>query len=243
MECDKALDSSRRELQLWFRPHSNQRSKPGVVIVQIFRTPTRDSFETPTWESWEKEPFGCSLRGVTQRTPGEGEEAATTSIIRIIQEVQGGEVMPPNGGIVRPENVQVKPFFPKGKLNTTLVDRVPGRTVGFNSLPSGHTDLNRRHPGLKKDILKGITVVEVHPAPFRPKVVEDETPEDIEWLASVRVASGVVREDAWDVVVKLHSGFTEEHKRLVHLKVAVSFPFAPYALESLPSLLGHGAVE
>jgi hypothetical protein len=42
---------------------------------------------------------------VAQRTPGEGEEAAATLIIRIIQEVHGGEVMPPNGGIVRPENV------------------------------------------------------------------------------------------------------------------------------------------
>ncbi len=57
--------------------------------------------------------------------------------------------MPPNGGIVRPENVQVKPFFPKSKLNTTLKVRGPGRTVGSNSLPSGHTDLNRRHPGLE----------------------------------------------------------------------------------------------
>jgi hypothetical protein len=27
----------------------------------------RDNFGTPTWESREKEPFGCSLRGVTQR--------------------------------------------------------------------------------------------------------------------------------------------------------------------------------
>ncbi len=27
----------------------------------------RDNFRTPTWESWEKEPFGCSLGGVAQR--------------------------------------------------------------------------------------------------------------------------------------------------------------------------------
>jgi len=26
-----------------------------------------DNFGTPTWESWEKEPFGCSLGGVSQR--------------------------------------------------------------------------------------------------------------------------------------------------------------------------------
>jgi hypothetical protein len=28
--------------------------------------------------------------------------------------------MPPDGGIVHPDNVQVKPLFPKGKLNTSL---------------------------------------------------------------------------------------------------------------------------
>jgi hypothetical protein len=27
----------------------------------------RDNFETLTWESWEKEPFGCSLGGASQR--------------------------------------------------------------------------------------------------------------------------------------------------------------------------------
>jgi hypothetical protein len=67
MECDGALESSRRELQLWFRPHSNRRSEPGVVSVQSPGSPTRNNFGTPTWESREKEPFGCSLRGVTQR--------------------------------------------------------------------------------------------------------------------------------------------------------------------------------
>jgi len=29
--------------------------------VQSPGTPTRDNFGTPTWESQEKEPFGCSL--------------------------------------------------------------------------------------------------------------------------------------------------------------------------------------
>jgi hypothetical protein len=80
--------------------------------------------------------------------PGEGREATAPSIIRIIQEVQGGKEMPPNGGIVRSENVQVKPFFSKVKLNATLDVRVSGRAVRSNSLPSGHTDLHRRHPGL-----------------------------------------------------------------------------------------------
>jgi hypothetical protein len=66
-ECDGALESSQGELQLWFRPHSNRRSEPSDMSVQSPGNSTRDSFETPLWESREKVPFGCGLRGVTQR--------------------------------------------------------------------------------------------------------------------------------------------------------------------------------
>jgi hypothetical protein len=34
---------------------------------QSLGSPTHDNFETLPWESREKVPFGCSLRGVTQR--------------------------------------------------------------------------------------------------------------------------------------------------------------------------------
>jgi hypothetical protein len=81
-----ALESSQGELQLWFRPHSNRRSEPGDVSSQSPRSPTRDSFGTPPWESREKVPFGCVSRGVTQRilyggrwwlppSPGRGESS------------------------------------------------------------------------------------------------------------------------------------------------------------------------
>jgi hypothetical protein len=79
-----ALESFRRELQLWFRPRPDPSSGRGAMSVQSLETPTRDNFETPTWESREKEPFGCSLCGETQRilygrrwwlplSPGRGE--------------------------------------------------------------------------------------------------------------------------------------------------------------------------
>jgi hypothetical protein len=55
------LESSRGELQLWFRPRPDRRSGREVMFVQSPRTPTRDSFGTPPWESWEKEPFECSF--------------------------------------------------------------------------------------------------------------------------------------------------------------------------------------
>jgi len=66
-ECDKALESSRGELQLWFRPHSNQRSEPRDMSSKSPESPTLDSFGTPPWESWEKVSFGCGSRGVMKR--------------------------------------------------------------------------------------------------------------------------------------------------------------------------------
>jgi len=62
-----ALKSSRGELQLWFRPHSNRRSDPGDMSSQSPGSPTRDDFGTPLWESWEKEPFECNLHQELQR--------------------------------------------------------------------------------------------------------------------------------------------------------------------------------
>jgi hypothetical protein len=61
-----ALESSRGELQLWFRPRPDRRLGREVMFIQSPGTPTRDSFRTPPWESWENEPFGCSLGGEVQ---------------------------------------------------------------------------------------------------------------------------------------------------------------------------------
>jgi hypothetical protein len=62
-----ALESSQRKLQDYFRPHPNWRSEQEVVDAQSPESPTRDSFETPPWESREEVPFGCSLRRELQR--------------------------------------------------------------------------------------------------------------------------------------------------------------------------------
>jgi hypothetical protein len=83
-ECNVALESCQRELQLWFRPHSNWRLEPWDMSVQSLGSLTRDNFRTPPWESREKVPFGCGSHGVTQRilyggrwwlplSPGRGE--------------------------------------------------------------------------------------------------------------------------------------------------------------------------
>jgi hypothetical protein len=60
-----ALESSQRDLQDCSRPHPNQRSEQEVIDAQSPGSPNRDNFGTPPWESWEKVPFECSLRGVT----------------------------------------------------------------------------------------------------------------------------------------------------------------------------------
>jgi hypothetical protein len=57
------VGNSRGKLQVCFRPHPNQRSKQGVMIVQSPKSPNRDNFETPPWESQDKKPFGCGCYG------------------------------------------------------------------------------------------------------------------------------------------------------------------------------------
>jgi hypothetical protein len=63
VECNTPLESSRRELQVCFRSHPNRRSEQRVMILQSDRSPNRDSFGTPPWESRDKKPFGCRCHG------------------------------------------------------------------------------------------------------------------------------------------------------------------------------------
>jgi len=58
-EYNTALENSRWELQLWFR------IRPYLSLGR--RDMPIQSPGTATWESREKEPFGCSLCGETQR--------------------------------------------------------------------------------------------------------------------------------------------------------------------------------
>jgi len=64
--CDISLKSSWRRLQLCYRLHLNQRSSKKVMGPQSRESPNFDNFETPTWESWDKKPFGCGFRGEAQ---------------------------------------------------------------------------------------------------------------------------------------------------------------------------------
>jgi hypothetical protein len=63
---DMLLESSRRGLQLQFRPCPNRRSTQEVIVPQSCGTPNFGDFRTPIWESWDKKAFKCHSRGVAQ---------------------------------------------------------------------------------------------------------------------------------------------------------------------------------
>jgi hypothetical protein len=62
--CDIPLKSSRRRLQLCFKPHCNRRFAQEIMCPQSCGSPNCYNFGTPTWESQDKRPFGCGPRGV-----------------------------------------------------------------------------------------------------------------------------------------------------------------------------------
>jgi hypothetical protein len=87
-------------------------------------SPTRDNFGIPPWESREKVPFGCSLRGVTQRilyggrwwlppSPGRG-ESSESKVARGLSQHQKGCRMSSNqlglGLDARPCNKLIVPL-------------------------------------------------------------------------------------------------------------------------------------
>jgi hypothetical protein len=52
--CDILLENFWRGLQLYFRPHFNRRSTHKVMGPQSCKSPNVDNFETPIWESRDK---------------------------------------------------------------------------------------------------------------------------------------------------------------------------------------------
>jgi hypothetical protein len=66
VECNTPLESSQGELQVCFKPHLDRRSEQRAMPSQSYESPNRNSFETPSWESWDKKPFGCRCYGEAQ---------------------------------------------------------------------------------------------------------------------------------------------------------------------------------
>jgi hypothetical protein len=62
-----ALERSQRELQDWFKTRPDRRLGREVMMAHSPGSPNRDSFGTPLWESWDKEPLGCGHGEAMQR--------------------------------------------------------------------------------------------------------------------------------------------------------------------------------
>jgi len=66
MECDTLLESSRRELQLRFKPHSDRKLKQEVMAPQSCENPTLAVRGLPFGSLGTKRPFGCGPHGEVQ---------------------------------------------------------------------------------------------------------------------------------------------------------------------------------
>jgi hypothetical protein len=71
--CDISLKRSRQGLQLCFRPHLNPKFACEIMGLQSCKSPNFSNFGTPTWESWDKMPFGCEPCGEAQSIYYKGE--------------------------------------------------------------------------------------------------------------------------------------------------------------------------
>jgi hypothetical protein len=139
-----------------------------------------------------EKPFGCGSRGESQGEPLTGREAATPSIIREIEKVQGGEQAPRNGNLALPKDMAVEPLSPKGLLNANLKLMLPTLARRSDGPPSGHANLGRGLPRLKEDTFERVPAVEVSATSLRPEVVNQEAPEDVEGLAAISEAARVI---------------------------------------------------
>jgi hypothetical protein len=137
----------------------------------------------------------------------------------------------------------VTPFRPKGLINPSLNTKFPGGPNRVDGLPSGHPNFNDSHPGLLKDFLRGILVIEVLPASLRPKEIEDETAKDVKRLSDVEKAPYTVPLDPRGVIFFFENGFTQHDEWLGESDIIECSPFLPDVIEGLPSLFGEGTLE
>ncbi|CAK9857536.1 unnamed protein product [Sphagnum jensenii] len=76
---------------------------------------------------------------------------------------------------------------------------------------------------------------------FRPEIVEQKAPEDVEGLSSIGEAAHMIAMKVWGVVFLFKYGFPRENERPGDVGAVGRFPFAPNTEEGIPSLLSRGA--
>jgi hypothetical protein len=87
--------------------------------------------------------------------------------------------MPHNGSAILPKNIQVAPFNLKGLINTILETRLINRCDRIDGFPSHHPNLNSSDLNLLENITGGVLRIKVHPTPFWPNEIKNETPKNI----------------------------------------------------------------
>jgi hypothetical protein len=129
-------------------------------------------------KTWAKERKGkCQLEFVTlvSQNPHAGREVAAPSIINQRNKIQGGEEVPPDGGVIRPHDAPVEPFFSKVKFDASKSVLVLGGPLGSNGLPTGHADFNSGHPGLSENRFEGELIIKVLSTSLSPETIDNET--------------------------------------------------------------------
>jgi hypothetical protein len=86
----------------------------------------------------------------------------------------------------------VAPFSLKGLIKTILETRIMSRYEGIDGFPSCHPNLNNNDPSLLENIVGGVLHMQMHPTPFEPKEIKNETPKNIQWLQNKRETTNVV---------------------------------------------------
>jgi hypothetical protein len=122
---------------------------------------------------------------------GEGGNNPITTLIKV-QKVQRGQKAPPNGIAILPKNIQVAPFNFKGMINIIVETRFTNKYEGIHGFPSCHPNFNNNDLSLLENIARGVLRIKVHPTPFQPKEIKNETPKNIQWLHNKRETTNVV---------------------------------------------------
>ncbi len=97
-------------------------------------------------------PMSANFKNSTSSIQGEplaGREVTAPSVIREIEEIQGGKQVPQNGRPTLPKEVAVNPFSLKGFFDTTLNVLISILARRSNGLSGGHADLGSSLLGLE----------------------------------------------------------------------------------------------
>jgi hypothetical protein len=135
----------------------------------------------------------------------------------------------------------MKPFSLKGKLNVILIVLSPILARRSNGLPGGHAHLRRSFPRLEQNPFEGVLPVKVPSASFKPYIIEQKAPKNIEGLSPIGEATRVGAMEVRGVVLFFEHGLPKKNEGPSNGEAVGRLPFAPDIEESTLGLLGQDA--